>query len=314
MLQYLAAGGHIAASALVTLRNPIRVKLCSSDMEFVHLRLVRWVLPRLALFGAGFEQRFGLGQARQTLLAQRNLIRDDQAVRQATLVGVRLQRKQGFHFCARTLERPTPNMFFIDNTNPSSIILVSRCIPARLNEERMSLTDQLRNDLKDAMRAKDQPRMTTIRMLLSALKYEETAKRQRALDGMVQARGMALQEIPETELPPVEPLTDAEMQQVVAREVKKRQDSIEAYRKAGREDLASSEEAEVVVLRNYLPAQMGRDEARARVGEIIAEIRGDGPALRPADMKRVMPVVMERLRDRADGRTLNQLVRELLSS
>ena len=178
----------------------------------------------------------------------------------------------------------------------------------------MSLTDQLRNDLKDAMRAKDQPRMTTIRMLLSALKYEEAAKRQRALDSIVQDRGMALQEIPETELPPVEPLTDAEMQQVVAREVKKRQDSIEAYRKAGREDLASAEEAEAVVLRNYLPAQMGRDEALVRVGEIIDEIRGDGPPLRPADMKRVMPVVMERLRDRADGRTLNQLVRELLSS
>ena len=178
----------------------------------------------------------------------------------------------------------------------------------------MSLTDQLRNDLKDAMRAKDQPRMTTIRMLLSALKYEETAKRQRALDGMVQARGMALQEIPETELPPVEPLTDAEMQQVVAREVKKRQDSIEAYRKAGREDLATAEETEAALLRNYLPAQMERDEARAHVGEIIAEIRGGGPPLGLADMKRVMPVVMERLRDRADGRTLNQLVRELLSS
>jgi uncharacterized protein YqeY len=178
----------------------------------------------------------------------------------------------------------------------------------------MSLTDQLRNDLKDAMRAKDQPRMTTIRMLLAALKYEETAKRQRTLDGIVQARGMALQEIPEAELPAIEPLTDAEMQQVAAREVKKRQDSIEAYRKAGREDLASAEEAEAGVLRAYLPAQMERDEARARVGEIIAQIRGDGPALRPADMKRVMPVVMERLRDRADGRTLNQLVRELLSS
>jgi uncharacterized protein YqeY len=104
------------------------------------------------------------------------------------------------------------------------------------------------------------------------------------------------------------------MQQVVAREVKKRQDSIEAYRKAGREDLATDEETEAALLRNYLPAQMERDEARARVGEIIAEIRGGGPPLGLADMKRVMPVVMERLRDRADGRTLNQLVRELLSS
>ncbi len=178
----------------------------------------------------------------------------------------------------------------------------------------MALSDQLRNDLKDAMRAKDQTRTATIRLLLSALKYEEGAKRQRALDSLARAYGTDLREIPADALPPEEPLTDAEMLQVVGREVKKRQDSIEAYRKAGREELATAEAAEMAVLQSYLPAQMDRDEARSRVAEIIAEVRGSGLALGPADMKRVMPIVMERLRDRSDGRTLNQLVRELLSS
>ena len=178
----------------------------------------------------------------------------------------------------------------------------------------MSLTDQLRVDLKDAMRAKDQTRTGTIRLLLSALNYEHGTKRQRALDTLAEARRVDLREIPESELPPDEPLSDAEALQVVAREVKKRQDSVEAYRKAGRDDLATSEEAEIGVLKAYLPAQMSVEEAREQVAAIIGELRGAGPALGPADMKRVMPVVMGRLRDRSDGRTLNQLVRELLSS
>jgi hypothetical protein len=109
-------------------------------------------------------------------------------------------------------------------------------------------------------------------------------------------------------------LTDAEMRQVLAREIKKRQESIEAYRKAGREELVAAETAAQSVLQAYLPPQMDHDEARTRVAEIIAELGADGRPLGQADMKRVMPVVMERLRDQVDGRTLNQLVRELLSS
>lgn len=178
----------------------------------------------------------------------------------------------------------------------------------------MPLSDQIRNDLKAAMRAKDQTRMSTLRLLLSALKYDEDAKRQRALEAAARAHGVDLRDLTEAELPPVEPLTDGEMQQAVAREVKKRQDSIEAYGKAGREDLASSEAAELRILQEYLPEQLSPDAARAQVAEIIGEVRGEGPALTAADMKRVMPAVMGRLRDRVDGRTLNQLVRELLSS
>lgn len=177
----------------------------------------------------------------------------------------------------------------------------------------MSVAEQLRNDLKDAMRARDERRSTTIRMLLSTLKNEQGVKRQRTLDSLVEARGVALAEIPAAELPPDEPLTEEETLQVVRREVKKRQDSIEAYRKAGREELAAAEANEVALLQAYLPAQMDVDQARRRVAEIVEEVRADGPPLGPGDMKRVMPIVMQRLRDDVDGRMLNQLVRERLA-
>jgi uncharacterized protein len=177
----------------------------------------------------------------------------------------------------------------------------------------MSLTDQIRGDLKDAMRAKDETRTTALRLLLASLQDEEGVKRQRALDAAVKAAGRELREIPAEELPPKEPLTDAEQLQVIAREIKKRQDSVDAYAKAGREDLVAPEKQAIEIIRTYLPAQMAPEEARARVAEIIEEVSG-GARLGPADMKRVMPVVMQRLRDQADGRTLNQLVRELLSA
>ena len=178
----------------------------------------------------------------------------------------------------------------------------------------MSLADRLRNDLKDAMRAKDEPRVTAIRLLLSSLKHEEGVKHQRALDQAVKTSGVELRNMAPSDLPPAEPLTESEMNQILAREIKKRQEAVEAYRKAGRGDLVAAETAAQSILQAYLPAQMDSGEARARVAEIIDELRGDRPSLGQADMKRVMPVVMERLRDRVDGRTLNQLVRELLAS
>lgn len=176
----------------------------------------------------------------------------------------------------------------------------------------MSLSDQIRSDLKDAMRAKDQARLSALRLLMAGLKDEEGAKRQRALDTLTKATGRELREIPTDELPPEEPLTEAEMLQTVAREIKKRQDSAESYTKAGRPDMAAPETAAIEILRGYLPAQMDPAEARARVAEIAAEV-GAGQPLGPADMKRLMPVVLQRLKDRVDGRTLNQLVRDVLN-
>lgn len=176
----------------------------------------------------------------------------------------------------------------------------------------MTLTEQLQNDLKDAMRAKEEPRLTTIRSLRAALKNEELTKRARertaVLERLAKERGVSTDAIDAGELPAGEPLTEAEMQQVISREVKKRQDAAEAYRKVGREDAAASEEAEIGVLRVYLPKQLSADELRPLVSGIIQEVG----ATSKADLKKVMPVVMSRYKDRADGRTLNQLVQELL--
>src|SRR4051794_19093774 len=163
----------------------------------------------------------------------------------------------------------------------------------RLRRSEMSLSDQIRADLKDAMRAKDQARLSALRLLMAGLKDEEGAKRQRALDKLVKEQGRELREIPEAELPAEEPLTEAEMLQTVSREIKKYQDSAEAYTKAGRPELAAPENAAIEILRGYLPAQMDATEARTRVTEIVAEV-GGGAKLGPADMKRVMPVVMQR--------------------
>lgn len=179
----------------------------------------------------------------------------------------------------------------------------------------MGLAEQLQQDLKDAMRAKQEPRLTTIRSLRAALKSEADAKRGRELDAALKqyakqhslATGeVRIEDLPA--LPEAEPLTEAEMQQIVGREVKKRQDAIAAYRKADREEAAAAEEAEIAVLRAYLPQQLSADELRPLIQELIQEVG----ATSKADLKKVMPVVMSRYKERADGRTLNQLVQELL--
>lgn len=176
----------------------------------------------------------------------------------------------------------------------------------------MDLLEQLQNDLKDAMRSKEEPRLTTIRSLRSALQNEEMSKRagerSAALQRLARERGVQPDAIPAADLPAGEPLTEAERLQVVSREIKKRQDAAESYRKVGRAEAAADEEAEIAVLRQYMPAQLSADELRPLVQGVIDELGASGKA----DLKRVMPVVMSRYKDRADGRTLNQLVQELL--
>lgn len=179
----------------------------------------------------------------------------------------------------------------------------------------MGLAEQLQQDLKDAMRAKQEPRLTTIRSLRAAIKSEADAKRSRELDAAIkryaQEQGIAMGEVKIEDLPPLpetEPLSEAEIQLLIGREVKKRQDAVEAYRKADREEAAAAEEAEMAVLRGYLPQQLSADELRPLVQAVIQEVG----ATSKADLKKVMPVVMSRYKERADGRMLNQLVQELL--
>ena len=150
----------------------------------------------------------------------------------------------------------------------------------------MSLKEQLANDLADALRQGDDTRKSTIRMLMSAISTEEVAGAERR------------------------ELGDDEVLKVVARQVKQRRDSIEEFEKAGREDLAQKEAAELQILRAYMPEQAGREEIEAEARKVIDEIGASGPQ----DKGKVMQAIMPRLAGRAEGRDINDVVTQLLSA
>lgn len=150
----------------------------------------------------------------------------------------------------------------------------------------MSLKERLTEDLKAAMRARDEVRLRTIRSLRAALMEKEIAERQ---------GGEAT-------------LSDADEVAVVQKQAKQRRDAIEQYEKAGRDDLAAKERAELEVLAAYLPRQLDEAEVRRVVETILAET--GATSLR--DMGRVMGAAMKQLKGRADGRMVQALVREAL--
>jgi uncharacterized protein YqeY len=148
----------------------------------------------------------------------------------------------------------------------------------------MSLKEQLANDLKDAIRQRDESRKIAIRMTTSAIKNAEVE------------RGAALSE--------------ADVLTLVSREAKQRRESIAEFEKADRRDLVEKERAELEVLQSYLPAQVSRDEIAEAAREVIAEVGASGPR----DKGKVMPVLIGRLAGRAEGREINEVVTELLAS
>ncbi len=150
----------------------------------------------------------------------------------------------------------------------------------------MSLKEQLANDLADALRQGDDTRKSTIRMLMSAISTEEVAGAERR------------------------ELGDDEVLKVVARQVKQRRDSIEEFNKAGRDDLAEKETAEMKILRAYMPEQAGREEIEAVARKVIEEIGATGPG----DKGKVMQAIMPRLAGRAEGRDINEIVTQQLSA
>lgn len=150
----------------------------------------------------------------------------------------------------------------------------------------MSLKEQLANDLADALRQGDDTRKSTIRMLMSAINTEEVAGSERR------------------------ELGDDEMLKVVARQVKQRRDSIEEFNKAGRDELAEKEAAEMQILRAYMPEQAGREEIEAEARKVIDEVGAAGPQ----DRGKVMQAIMPRLAGRAEGRDINDVVTQLLSA
>ena len=146
------------------------------------------------------------------------------------------------------------------------------------------------------MRAGDEVRRTTLRLLLSAIRNAEIPPEEK--DASAYTEGPLRRE-----------LDDDAVLNVVRREMKQRRDSIDAYSKAGRADLVAKEEAEARVLAGYLPAQMSRAEIAAIARAVITRVGARGPA----DKGKVMPVIMGELRDKAEGRDINAVVTELLS-
>jgi hypothetical protein len=146
----------------------------------------------------------------------------------------------------------------------------------------MGIKQEIDQALKDAVRGKDEGRRNALRMLLTALKSKEKELR-RELD-------------------------DSEIQQVIQSQIKQRKDSADQYRKGGREDLAAAEDAEVNVLRMFLPEELGAAELERIVDETVAETGAQGPR----DMGKVMKAVMPKVAGRAEGKRVNELVRSKL--
>jgi uncharacterized protein YqeY len=151
----------------------------------------------------------------------------------------------------------------------------------------MGLREQLMDDLKDALRAKDEVRKTTIRSVIAAIQKAETE---------LDASGERVH------------LDDRGILASIAKQAKMRQESIIEYRKGGREDLVAEEEAELAILQAYLPQQLTREEIEAEARQVIEAVGASSPR----DMGQVMKPLMAKLRGRADGRLANEIVRELL--
>ena len=150
----------------------------------------------------------------------------------------------------------------------------------------MTLQQRVDADLKEAMRAKDAMKLAVLRMLKSALKYAAIAK-----------AGA------ETEL------SDAETVQVIRKQAKQRQDSIESFEKGGRAELADKEKEELAILNTYLPQGMSPDELAKVVRETIAELG----ATSRAQMGAVMKALQAKVGGRADGKTLSSEVQKQLT-
>lgn len=156
----------------------------------------------------------------------------------------------------------------------------------------MALKDQIASDLKDAMKAGESIRRDTLRSLLTAINNAEIAGVD-ITDESASRQGLS---------------EDATLA-VVQKQAKQRRESIEEFRKANRTDLVDRESAELGVLEAYLPQQLSRDEIATEVRAVIAETGATGPA----DKAKVMPASIARLKGRADGRLINEVVTELLS-
>ncbi len=147
----------------------------------------------------------------------------------------------------------------------------------------MGLLEQINEDLKMAMKAKDQMKMNVIRMVKSEAQMEKIKKKK-------------------------DELTDSEMIDVISRQIKMRKDGIEEFKKAGRDDLVSQNESEILVLNKYMPKQLSIDEVNEVIEDAFAKLKPTSPK----DMGLIMKEIMPKLKGKADMGYVNQKVKEML--
>jgi hypothetical protein len=155
----------------------------------------------------------------------------------------------------------------------------------------MSLVEKIHQDMVGAMKQRSVDRLSTLRMVKSALKNKEIEQRS--------------------------PVTDAQALQVLTTLIKQRRDSIEQFTRGNRPELAEKEAAEITVIEEYMPKAAGDDELRQLVASTLAELRSQGIQLGPKDMGTVMKAVLARIQStglRADGRMVSEMVKTALAN
>ena len=147
----------------------------------------------------------------------------------------------------------------------------------------MNLQDEISAALKDAMRAKDEAKLASLRLVLTAIKNREKEVRRS--------------------------LENPEIISLISTQIKQRKESIDHYRKAGRDDLVKAEESELQILQAYMPEELSAEEMSQALDEVISEVG----AVSIKDMGKVMKAAMAKLAGRADGRVINEMVKAKLS-
>jgi len=147
----------------------------------------------------------------------------------------------------------------------------------------MSLKDRIKADIKEAMRAKDTARRDTLRNLSAAIKQVEVDERKE--------------------------LSDSEIEAILTKYAKQREDALAQFKAAGREDLVAKEEAELKIVKSYLPEPLSDEELRALVEDVIKEVG----ATSMKDMGKIMGAIKSKVGSRADGSKVNKIVKDILS-
>ncbi len=147
----------------------------------------------------------------------------------------------------------------------------------------MSLKEQIKADIKEAMRAKDTARRDTLRNLSAAIKQIEVDERKE--------------------------LTDSDVETILTKYAKQREDALAQFKEAGRDDLVAKEEAELVIVRSYLPEPLSDDELKEAVESLVKELG----ATSMKDMGKIMGAMKQKFGSRADGGKVNRIVKEILS-